>query len=144
MNLALLHEAIAAEIPDRDCIVHRGRRFSWSEVTDRTRRLGALLRAHGLGCHRERADLAGWESGQDHVALYLYNGPEYLEGMLGAYKARCAPFNVNYRYIEEELTYLFGNAEAKAVIYHAAFAPVLEKVRSRIPNLSLLLQVADN
>ena len=144
MNLALLHEAIAAEIPDRDCIVHRGRRFSWSEVTDRTRRLGALLRAHGLGCHRERADLAGWESGQDHVALYLYNGPEYLEGMLGAYKARCAPFNVNYRYIEEELTYLFGNAEAKAVIYHAAFAPVLEKVRSRIPNLSLLLQVADD
>ena len=85
MNLALLHEAIAAEIPDRDCIVHRGRRLSWSEVTDRTRRLGALLQAHGLGCHRDRAGLAGWESGQDHVALYLYNGPEYLEGMLGAY-----------------------------------------------------------
>ncbi len=144
MNLALLHEAIAAEIPDRDCIVHRGRRLSWSEVTDRTRRLGALLQAHGLGCHRDRAGLAGWESGQDHVALYLYNGPEYLEGMLGAYKARCAPFNVNYRYIEEELTYLLGNAEAKAVIYHAAFAPVLEKVRSRIPKLSLLLQVADD
>ena len=143
MNLARVHEAIAEVVPERDCIVHRGRHFSWSEVTDRTRRLGHLLRAHGLGFRRARADLKGWESGQDHVALYLHNGPEYLEGMLGAYKARCAPFNVNYRYVEEELTYLFENAEAKAVIYHAAFAPLLEKVRSRIPKMSLLLQVAD-
>ena len=41
--------------------------------------------------HRERAELAGWESGQDHVALALYNGNEYLEGMLGSYRARVAP-----------------------------------------------------
>ena len=53
--------------------------------------------------HGERSDLAGHESGQDHLGLYLYNGNEYLEGMLGAYKARVAPFNVNYRYVEEEL-----------------------------------------
>ncbi|MDE0885003.1 MAG: acyl-CoA synthetase [Myxococcota bacterium] len=143
MNLALIHEAISEVIPERECIVFRDRRLTWSQVTDRTRRLADLLRAHGLGCHTERSGLEGWESGQDHVALYLHNGNEYLEGMLGAYKARCAPFNVNYRYVEEELLYLFENSDARAVIYHAAFAPTLEKIRDRLPGLRLLIQVED-
>ena len=143
MNLAVIHEAIAEVIPDRECIVFRDRRFSWSEVTDRTRRLADLLRAHDLGCRQDRVGLKGWESGQDHVALSRHNGNEYLEGMLGAYKARCVPFNVNYRYVEEELLYLFRNADARAVIYHAAFAPMLEKIRDQIPGLGLLIQVED-
>jgi len=142
-NLAAIHEAIAAAIPDRECLVFRDRRFTWSQLTDRTRRLAAVLRAHDLGCHRERGELAGWESGQDHVALYMYNGNEYLEGMLGAFKARCAPFNVNYRYVEEELLYLFDNADARCVVYHAAFAPTLEKIRPELPGVRLWLQVAD-
>jgi len=142
-NLAAIHEAIAAAVPDRECLVFRDRRLSWADVTDRTRRLADVFRSHGLGCHRERGELANWESGQDHVALYLYNGNEYLEGMLGAYKARCAPFNVNYRYVEEELLYLFDNADARAVVYHAAFAPVLEKIRERLPGVKLWIQVAD-
>jgi fatty-acyl-CoA synthase len=143
LNLAAIHEAIAAEVPERDCLVFRDRRLSWASVTDRTRRLATVLRAHGLGCHRERSELQNWESGQDHVALYLYNGNEYLEGMLGAYKARCAPFNVNYRYVEEELLYLFENADARAIVYHASFAPTLARLRSRLPQVRLWLQVAD-
>jgi len=143
-NLAVIHEAIAAEIPNRECLVFRDRRFSWSDVSDRTRRLADVLRRHGLGCSRERSELEGWESGQDHVALYLYNGNEYLEGMLGAYKARAVPFNVNYRYVDEELTYLFGNADAKAVIYHACFAPTLARIRDALSNVALWLQVADD
>jgi fatty-acyl-CoA synthase len=143
LNLATIHEAIAAAVPDRECIVFRDRRLSWAQVTDRTRRLASVLRAHGLGCHRERDGLEGWTSGQDHVALYLYNGNEYLEGMLGAFKARCAPFNVNYRYVDEELLYLFDNADAKAVIYHASFAPTLARLRDRLPHVKLWLQVQD-
>ncbi len=143
LNLAAVHEAIAVEIPDRECLVFRDRRFTWRDVTDRTRRLAAVLRGAGLGCRHERAGLENWESGQDHVALYLYNGNEYLEGMLGAMKARCAPFNVNYRYVEEELLYLFDNADAKAVIFHAGFAPLLEKLRDRLPQVQLWLQVDD-
>ena len=143
MNLALVHEALAEAIPDRDCIVFRDRRLSWAQVTDRTRRLADFFRSRGLGCHRERSELKGWESGQDHIALYLHNGNEYLEGMLGAFKARCAPFNVNYRYVEEELLYLFENSDARAVIYHAAFAPLVAKLREKRPELEVLLQVAD-
>jgi fatty-acyl-CoA synthase len=142
-NLGHMHEALAAALPDRECLVFRDRRFTWAQTADRTRRLAHVLRAHGLGCRRERSELANWESGQDHVALYLYNGNEYLEGMLGAYKARTAPFNVNYRYVEEELLYLLDNADARAVIYHASFAPLLARIRPRLPKLALLLQVAD-
>jgi 3-oxocholest-4-en-26-oate---CoA ligase len=142
-NLGRLHEAIAAVAPERECLVFRDRRLSWADVTDRTRRLADLLRRAGLGCHRERSALANWESGQDHVALYLHNGNEYLEGMLGAYKARCVPVNVNYRYVDEELVYLFENAQARAVIYHARFAPTLARIRAKLGGVSLWIQVAD-
>ncbi len=142
-NLAAVHEAIAAAIPERECIVFRDRRLSWSGFTDRTRRLADVLRRHGLGCRRERSGLENWESGQDHLGLYLYNGNEYLEGMLGAFKARLAPFNVNYRYVDEELEYLFDNADAKAVVYHASFAPTLARIRERLPQVRLWLQVDD-
>jgi fatty-acyl-CoA synthase len=143
LNLAALHEAIAAAVPERECIVFRERRLTWADVTERSRRLAAVLRAAGLGCRRERAGLANWESGQDHVGLYLYNGNEYLEGMLGAMKARAAPFNVNYRYVEEELVHLLDDADARALVYHASFAPTLERIRPQLPGLALLLQVDD-
>ena len=142
-NLAAVHEAIAAALPEHECLVFGERRLTWAAVTERTRRLADVLAAAGLGCRRPRAGLAGHESGQDHVALYLYNGNEYLEGMLGALKARCAPFNVNYRYVEEELLYLFDNADAKAVIFHASFAPTLARIRERLPQLRLFLEVED-
>jgi fatty-acyl-CoA synthase len=143
LNLAAIHEAIAARVPERECLVFRDRRYSWRDVTLRTRRLAAVLRRHGLGCERERLELANWESGQAHVALYLYNGNEYLEGMLGAYKARAVPVNVNYRYVDDELVYLLNDSKARALVYHAAFAPTVARIRDRVPEIGLWLQVAD-
>jgi len=143
-NLAEIHEALATRIPERECLVFRDRRLRWNEVTDRTRRLADLFRRHGLTRHRERASLAGHEAGQDRVALYLHNGNEYLEGMLGAMKACAASFNVNYRYVDEELLYLFGDADPRAILYHARFAPVLDRLRERLPGVRLWLQVADD
>ncbi|HEX5065053.1 MAG TPA: acyl-CoA synthetase [Myxococcota bacterium] len=143
LNLAAIHEAIAQRVPDRECIVFRDRRLTWRDVTERSRRLGSLLRARLGGPSTPRAQLANWESGQAHVALYLYNGNEYLESMLAAFKARAVPINVNYRYVEEELCYLFENSRARAVIYHACFAPVLARIRARLPGIELWIQVAD-
>jgi 3-oxocholest-4-en-26-oate---CoA ligase len=142
-NLAQVHEAISAAIGDRECIVWRDRRLTYAQVTERTRRLANALRASGLGAHAERSDLAGHESGQDHLALYLLNGNEYLEGMLGAYKARCAPLNVNYRYVEEELRYLLNDARTRAIVVGATFAPTLAKVLPDVPSLEVILQVDD-
>jgi fatty-acyl-CoA synthase len=143
-NVAEVHEALARAFPERECIVFRDRRLTWSQVTERTRRLANYLRGRGLGAHRERSELPGWESGQDHLALYLHNGNEYLEGMIGAYKARVAPFNVNYRYVEDELLYLLNDARARAIVYHSRFAPTLEKVRASVPSLEVLIQVSDD
>ncbi|RJL32858.1 AMP-binding protein [Bailinhaonella thermotolerans] len=137
-DLATLHEAIAAAAPERECLVWRERRYTWGEVTERSRRLGNLLRARGLGFRGDAGE--PWESGHDHLGLYLHNGPEYLEAMLGAHKARLAPFNVNYRYTGEELDYLFRDARPRVIVYHARFAPVLAPVA---PEGTLLLQVAD-
>src|SRR6185369_4248443 len=142
-NLAAIQEAIAERIPERECIVYRDRRISWGAFTDRTRRLANFLRSRGLGCRTERHALRNCESGQDHVGLYLYNCNEYLEGMMGAFKARVAPFNVNYRYVENELVYLLDNAEATALVYHARFAPTLANILAKLPRLRTLLQVAD-
>jgi fatty-acyl-CoA synthase len=142
-NLADINEAIADVIPEREAIVTATARFTWRDFQRRTRQLGNLLAAAGLGCHRERDQLAPWESGQDHVALYLYNGNEYLEGMVGAYKARTVPFNVNYRYVEDELLYLLRDAKTRAIVYHASFAPLLGKILDQLPAMALLLQVDD-
>jgi 3-oxocholest-4-en-26-oate---CoA ligase len=142
-SVAEVHEAIAAVQPDAECLVFRDRRFTWQQFTERTRRLANHLHSAGLGCHRERSELAGHESGQDHVAIYLHNGNEYLETMLGAFKARVAPFNVNYRYVAEELTYLLNDAAATAIVFHSQFAPTLAAVLPTVPTLRVLLQVRD-
>ena len=142
-NLGEINEAIAAAIPDREMLVWRDRRLRYGQVAERSRRLAHYLRSRGLGLRRERGALAGWESGQDHVALYLYNGPEYIEGMLGAFKSRTAPFNVNYRYVDEELVYLLRDSHARAIVYHACFAPTLARILPELPELEVLLQVED-
>src|SRR5437763_9559211 len=143
-NLAQVHEAIAEVIPDKECIVFRDRRLTWRHVTERTRRRANVRAGAGLGARVDgRAGLAGHESHEDHLAIYLYNGNEYLESMLGAFKARVAPINVNYRYVAEELHYLLDNSQARAIVFHSQFAPTLREVLADLPRLSLLLQVAD-
>ncbi|NKY42600.1 AMP-binding protein [Nocardia cerradoensis] len=143
-NHAELFAGIAAAAPERDCIVFRDRRLSYRDVAGRVNRLANLLLSHGITIHRQRADLRPWESGQDHVALYLYNGNEYLEGMLGAATARAASLNVNYRYVEAELSYLLNDSAPRAIVYHARFAPTLGAVLGSLREPpALLLQVAD-
>ncbi|MCW0200105.1 AMP-binding protein [Sphingopyxis sp.] len=143
-NFAELFAGIAAEMPDRECIVFRDRRLRYGDIAGRVNRLANLLLSRDITIYRPRADLQPWESGQDHVALYLHNGNEYVEGMLGASTARAASFNVNYRYVEAELAYLLDDASARAIVYHARFAPTLGAVLGSLREPpTLLLQVAD-
>ncbi|MFN8051308.1 MAG: acyl-CoA synthetase [Acidimicrobiales bacterium] len=143
LNIADICDALAEAYPSRVCMVFRGREHTWAEVADRTRRLAALLASSGLGRTRPFAGSQGWESTQDHVALYLHNCPEYLEGMLGAYAGACAPVNVNYRYRAAELEYVLADSGSRAILFHSAFAPVLAQVVPNLPSLTLLLQVPD-
>lgn len=147
-DLATVSEVVAAAIPDREAIVFGDRRLTYADLAERTRRLASYLHGKGLGCRTERSELAAHESGQDHIALYLYNGNEYIEGMLGCAKVRAVSFNVNYRYVAEELRFLLDDASTRGIIYHSSFAPVVadllgsmtDEERSRI---AVLLQVDD-
>lgn len=138
-----LWDAVAAEVGDRECIVQGEHRLTWADVHHRTTRLGWLLTNHGLG-PREGAD-NGWVSPNDTVGLLLRNRPEYLETCLASYRARCAPFNINYRYQAEEIAYLLADARPSALIYQPEFAGVLADALALTPEVApLLIHVDDD
>lgn len=143
-NLSTLFDQVARAIPDQTFLVWRDKRLTYGETNARIDGVAHHLHSLGLGCHAEREHLSGHESGQDQVGLYLRNGNEYLEAMLGGYRARLAPFNCNYRYVEEELHYLLDDADATALVYNSEFAPRVEAVRDRLPKLKHLIQVEDH
>ncbi len=111
--------------------------MTWREFDRRANALAADLLAHGI---TRRAD---GPTGQPKLAAYLYNCPEYLESFLAAFKVGVAPINTNYRYGPEEIAYLFDNADAEAVVFHATFAPLLDGIRDRLPKVTRWYVVAD-
>jgi 3-oxocholest-4-en-26-oate---CoA ligase len=80
---------------------------------------------------------------QDKVAVYLYNCPEYLQATMAAVKIGLVPVNTNYRYGDDELTYLWENADAVAVVFHGTFAERIEGILDRVPGVKGWLWVDD-
>ena len=142
-NLAEVIRAVAHAVPTREALVHDEKRLTYAGFMGRVDRLASALADRGFGHQTDRSQLQNWQSGQDHVALYLHNCPEYIEGMVGSYAGRLAPFNVNYRYVAEELRYLLNDSRARVIIFHSAFAATLDAIRNDLPELKLLLQVDD-
>lgn len=129
-HFADLFEAVATLVPDRPALIEGNRTRSWREYEDRAARLAAMLASHGIAPDAK-------------VALYGYNSPEFLEAQFAVFKARAVPVNVNYRYVEDELLYLFDNADVEAVFFDARFAPQLAAIRDRLPRLKLLVCIDD-
>src|SRR5439155_256097 len=140
MEILLTGEQFSAA----QALVWRDQVLTYAELLARSRRVGRALHRLGLGCRVERAALQPWESGHDHVAIYAYNGAEWLEAMFGTLHARAAFVNVNYRYVADELRFVLATSRARAIIYHAAFAPRLAAVRDDLPLLAHLIQVRDD
>ena len=142
-NLSSVFATVAAAVPEQEVLVHGDLRLTYAQVQAHADGFARFLASRGLGCHTERDALAGHESGQDHVGLYLYNGPEYLEAMIASYRARAVPINVNYRYVAEELAYVLVDAGTRALVYHSCFAEQVAAVRAQVPTLDVLVQVPD-
>src|SRR3979409_2139405 len=102
-NFADAFEAIAAKVPEAPAQMCGDRVITWGQWDRRANALAAGLLPAGLGR-------------QSKVAAYLYNGVEYLEVYLGAFKAGMVPVNTNYRYGPAEILYLFDNADAEAIV----------------------------
>jgi len=129
-NYAEVWEAIAGVQPEATAIVQGDRRVSWGDFEQRARGIAAWLLSLGT-------------AHQDKVALYLYNAPEYLEAVFGALRIGLVPVNTNYRYGDEELLYLWDNADAAAVVFHGTFSDRIETIRTKAPKVKGWLWVDD-
>ncbi|MFH9478293.1 acyl-CoA synthetase [Streptomyces anulatus] len=134
-NLADLFESVVDAVPDREALLyvdHPGtgaeRRLTYAELDAAANRI-----AHHL------ID-AGIRPGE-HLGLHLYNGVEYLQTVLGALKARIVPVNVNYRYVEEELVYLYRDADLAALVFDGEFDERVAAAAPQAPGLRHLVRV---
>ncbi|MDQ1507938.1 MAG: 3-oxocholest-4-en-26-oate---CoA ligase [Actinomycetota bacterium] len=116
-NLADIFEVVVDAVPEREALVCGDRRLTYAALDERANRLAHHLAGAGVGPG-------------DHVAAYLYNGTEFVETMLAAFKLRAAVVNVNYRYVPAELAYLLADSDAKAVVYDTRFTPTLAEVEA--------------
>ncbi|RNL70079.1 acyl-CoA synthetase [Streptomyces sp. I6] len=136
-NLADLFESVVDVVPDREAlryVDHPGtgarRMLSYAQLDAAANRI-----AHHL------AD-AGLKPGE-HLGLHLYNGVEYLQTLLGCLKARIVPVNVNYRYVEGELVYLFRDADLAALVFDAEFTGRVAAALPRTEKLRHLVRVGE-
>ena len=129
-NYADVFETVVDTVPDQIAQIQGDRRYNWREL-DR--------RANALAAHFLQAGLQQ----QSKVAAYLHNCPEYLETYFAAFKVSLVPINTNYRYSSKELHYLWDNADTEAVIFHAAYAPVIDEIRSALKKVKYFYAVAD-
>lgn len=134
-NLADLFESVVDVAADREALVyvdHPGtgaeRRLTYAELDAAANRVGHHLLDSGIR--------AG-----EHLGLHLYNGVEYLQTVLGCLKARIVPVNVNYRYVEEELVYLYRDADLVALVFDAEFTDRVAAALPQTPALRHLIRV---
>ena len=138
MHFATIWESLADAIGDADAIVQGNRRLTWADYDDQAARFAGFLRAHGIG----GANSVPVE-GQAKLGLYLYNSPEYLIAQYGAMKERVVPINVNYRYLDNELTYLIENGDIEVLVYHASLADRVARVKAKASGVKLWIEVDD-
>ena len=129
-NIADLFESLVDAIAERTALVAGKRRLSYAELDARANRLANFLRTRGIGPG-------------SHIGLHLFNGTEFVEGMLAAFKLRAVPININYRYVADELRYLCENADLAAIVTQREFGPMLADVVPRCPLLRTLITLDD-
>ena len=129
-NLADLFEHTADAVTDRVCAVDGDVRLTYRELDERANRVGHYLAEQGVGA-------------ADHVGIYAQNSHQWLEAMLGCLKIRAVPVNINYRYVEDELSYLIENAQLVACVFDQEYADRLAAVAGRSPGLETLIHIED-
>ncbi len=124
-NLADVFETVVDSVPERIVLSYEGTQTTYAEMDAQTNQVAHLLAAHGIGAN-------------DNVALFLKNSREHVQSLLGLIKIRAVPVNVNYRYTDPELEYIFDNSDSAGIIVElpehqqslARLLPKLPSVRS--------------
>ncbi len=129
-NLADLFEASVDAYGDREYLVAAGERRTYAQMEDRANRLAHYLAAQGIGPG-------------DHVGIYALNSVEWVETAWAVFKLRAIWININYRYVKEELRYLFTNADLVALVHQAEFSPQVAELLPDLPDLRLVIGIDD-
>jgi 3-oxocholest-4-en-26-oate---CoA ligase len=129
-NYADVWEVVTDIQPDLVAITQAERNLSWAEFDSGADGIAQFLLDLGV-------------VQQDKVAVYLYNCPEYIQTTYAAMKIGLVPVNTNYRYGDDELSYLWENADAVAVAFHGTFADRIERILDRVPGVKGWLWVDD-
>ncbi len=129
-SLADLFESVVDTVPERLALVAGEARRSYRELDQRANRLANHLAAQGLGR-------------DDHIGIYATNCVEWVEAMWACFKLSAVPVNINFRYVEDELRYIFDNADLKAVIYQRSYGQLLDTIRSDLPLLQHFVMIED-
>ena len=129
-TFADVFESVAAALPDAPALIHGADTLTWTELDRRADGVARHLLDRGVG-H------------QDKVAFYLYNRSEYIELFLACSKASLVHVNTNYRYVDDELVYVWDNADAVAVVFQGTFTSTIERIKDRVPAVHIWLWVDD-
>jgi acyl-CoA synthetase (AMP-forming)/AMP-acid ligase II len=129
-NLADIFESLVDVIGDREALICGDRRLTYAELEDRSNRLAHHLLSIGV-------------KPGDHIGVQLYNCTEYVETMIACFKVRAVPVNVNYRYVEEELLYLFKDADLVVLVHDTEFTARINAVSPKAPLLKHFISVGD-
>jgi len=130
-NIADLFERAVDAVPDRLALVCGDRRLTYAEFDAEANQMANHLLAEGFG-HG------------DHIGIYGQNSAEWLIAMVAIFKIRAVPININFRYVQDELVYLFDNADLVAVVHGREYIPQIEAVREKVPGVRHYVMIDDS
>ncbi len=130
LNIADLFEHAVDAVPDNLALKVGERTITYAGLEVEANRLAHYLAAQGVG--------AG-----DHVGIYAKNSIEHVVAVLAVVKVRAVCINVNYRYVEGELNYLFDNADIVALIHERPYAPLVARCFAKHDKLRTAVVMTD-
>ncbi len=130
LNIADLAEHAIDAVPDRVALICGDEQITYAELEEKANRFAHYLLDHGV------------KKG-DKVGLYCRNRIEIVIAMLGIVKAGAILVNVNYRYVEAELRYLFENSDMVALVHERQYADRVANVLPEVPNVRTVVVVDD-
>lgn len=130
LNIADLFEHAADAVPERHALQVGDRKVDYNELESSSNRLAHHLQSRGVGPG-------------DHVGVYARNGVEHVVALLAIFKIRAVAINVNYRYVEGELNYLFDNADIVALLHERIYAPLVAVTAPKHARLHTVLEMPD-
>jgi fatty-acyl-CoA synthase len=120
----------AAVFPNRIAVIHGARRFTWSQVYVRARRLASALQQAGAGKGTT-------------VAAMLANTPEMVEMHFGPAMIGAVLNTLNTRLDAEAIAFMLDHGEAKILVTDREFAPTIEQALKLVKNKPLVIDVDD-